>query len=492
MVEGTVERVELFEDRVTVTRCVVVDEQGSLHVGPLSPLVRETALSLHFDDPAGFAQQVAVQRKTVAPPEVGESLADERAAQIARVASLQSAHALAAHRVEQARLRAALARQSIGRAYRAPGEAKGLLAAARAQHEQVVQAIAQQSEAEQALARAREELEALELRQRSAHDDEPVVQAEIVGRVSAKPGTVVRLRYTLPCALWRPMHRATRQAEQVEWEVGAMVWNHTGEDWKQVELVCSTARPGAPSELPRLVDDRITAVKRSETVVVEARDEAVHVARQGEARAVDALPGVDDGGRVRAFTAHHRVDLPSDGRPVPVVLDRWSSTAQTRWVAAAERATQLVRLSRQVNAGPRPLLAGPVDLFGPNGALGRTEVGLVPPGEPFELPWQVSDEVVLHRDEKVEEQRSRGRTVREVRVTLRVSHLGDEPLQVELRERVPVSELASVRVSEATAEPPLSQDVDSDGLCAWSLRLEGGQTRELRLSYSVQLGAGVV
>ena len=53
----------------------------------------------------------------------------------------------------------------------------------------------------------------------------------------------ISLDYMVPCALWRPIHRATLDGGSLLFECEAAVWQATGEDWREVALSFSTARP---------------------------------------------------------------------------------------------------------------------------------------------------------------------------------------------------------------------------------------------------------
>ena len=71
----------------------------------------------------------------------------------------------------------------------------------------------------------------------------------------------LRVTYLVPCAVWRPAYRATLKqvegGEAVTVECEAVVWQRTEEDWKDVEMAFSTARPTLGASPPRLVEDRL-------------------------------------------------------------------------------------------------------------------------------------------------------------------------------------------------------------------------------------------
>jgi uncharacterized protein (TIGR02231 family) len=491
--------VELFEDRASVTRRVALPGPGRhvVAIEGISPLVSEHALEFA----GAVVEEAWVARERISRADADPTLARDLEAICEALRRPARAAEDAARRAEERVARLSTAERStlawLPRGL-AGDAAEAWLDALRVLGDGRVEAVQASLDRQLDVELRREELRQAEARLDEARVGTATWRARLGLRILVGAGqTELRVRYTIPCALWRPLHRAVLRPPEaggpwrVAWEVGAMAWNATGEDWTRVALVCSTARPGGFATPPVLTDDLVHPRKREREVVVEAREEVVQVARDGEAapRATE-LPGVDDGGEPRTFTAPAPVDLPSDGNPVHVRLEDWESDAQVGWLAHPERSSQFVLRSRQVNLGSRPLLAGPVELLragdGGQHAVGRGRVGLVPSGEPFALGWGSHDAVRVTRraDHKADRSLVRGYQTHRFAVTLRVAHLGDEPVTVELRERIPVSEIADVRVTA-------SEVADADGLCTWRLDLAPRATRTLVLNYTVEAPASV-
>lgn len=498
---GRVVRVELFEDRAAVTREVAVAEgRQQLRIGPLTPLVSERALSF----PGGadvVVEEARVERigstRTEADPATLRDL--ERRVREAEeaVGEARDAQKRSAGRLERAQ---ALVETALVATPRALVE----LEPPEAWVEQVRELIARTTTAREEDVAARQavqeraaERDKLRADLEAGRAGKPTVQGFLVVSVVAARAGSFSVRYTVPCAVWRPAHRAVLDGDQVRWEVRGICWNATGEDWSGVQLSCSTARPGDRAEAPTLTDDVLRTRRRPTEVVVEAREETVQVARERGTRAAREVPGVDDGGEPRTWLAPQPVDLASDGCPVVVTLEAWSTEARSRWVAMPERAAVAVRRTLQRNTGTRPLLAGPVELVaeaaGATVAIGRGRIDLVPPGEPFPLGWGSHDGLRLSR--RVEHESSTamitGRQRRETTVTVRVAHLGDEPCRLEIRERIPTSELKEVTVGSVRAEPALDAPMDGDGFCRWSLELAPGDIRKLELRYAIDAASNV-
>lgn len=336
--------------------------------------------------------------------------------------------------------------------------------------------------------------------------EEERADLEIDLQGSAGAACVLRVDYVVPGACWRPCHTArlfdaeSGKAAQVEMETDACVWQNTGEDWREVELVLSTERASLGVEPPRLASDVLRAVRRSETVVVEAREQEIETAGLGSAegapRAISAeLPGIDDAGEVQTWRAPERATVPSDGRPHRVRLGSFRGDAEVELVAFPELGPSVLLKSAQDNRGTGPLLAGPVDLVRSSGLCGRTSIRFVAPGERFELGWGPDADLRVSREVEALDEKSRmlsSWAVRRTLVRVKLSNLGAEPRKLSVTERLPVSEVEKVRISVDAERVTGRRKPDENGFLRWSVSLEPFGHDELELVWELRRHEDVV
>ncbi len=313
------------------------------------------------------------------------------------------------------------------------------------------------------------------------------------------PGNVeVTFEYTVPNALWRPVHSAQLADGKFHFESRASVWQNTGEDWNSVRLVFSTARASLGIEAPMLADDLLTAQKKNEKLIVQAREVVIQKAKVGSAAAPSQapktveLPGVDDGGEIRTLEAKGPCTVPSDGRPNTVPLFSFSATPQRRLVAYPELELRVFLTSVQKNEGKYPILAGPVELLLQNGFVGWTRVLFVAPGEEFRLSFGPDASLRLARTEKdrtVDATSTDWKTMSKT-VWLYLSSLGDEPRSVDIIERMPVSEIEQVKVALSKKTSPKPK-VDENGLATWTVELAPRSQAQLTFGYELSTAPGV-
>jgi uncharacterized protein (TIGR02231 family) len=322
---------------------------------------------------------------------------------------------------------------------------------------------------------------------------ETTIEVEVVTDRACRP--TITIDYMVPCALWRPIHRATLLGGTARFECEAAVWQATGEDWDDVELLFSTARPTQRAEPPQLTDDRLQVQRRQEKqVTVAVREEAIATTGEGaEAVRKAELPGVDDGGETRTLPGAARASIRASGLLHRVPVFAFDAPAEVDRIARPER-TVLVHLrSKQANTSPHPILAGPVELLRESGYVGRGELGFVAPGERFVIGWGADDGLRVRRELKEEREAARltGKQTITRTVTLSLSNLEALPATFTLEERIPVSELEQVKVELDDKKTSPAARPDAQGIVAWQLKLPARGTKTVTLAYRL-LAAGSV
>lgn len=300
--------------------------------------------------------------------------------------------------------------------------------------------------------------------------------------------------YQVPCALWRPSHlaRLDRRESRVIFHNSATVWQLTGEVWRDVRCRFSTARPARASSPPLLSDDVISARTKDrderKEVNVEAREVDIKDTGADGARAIDEMPGVDDGGEPLTLEALERVTIPSNGEPFRIDVGHQEFDAEIELVAFPQRAPVPHVRARGTWTAPYPLLAGPVLLMRENVFAGRALANFVASGDTFELGFGTESTVSVKRQEDTDHETTRltGRNNVKREVRLYLSNLGGDAIKLKVIERTPVSEIEDVEIKDFEGASP-----DKDGFCEFEIELEGKETRRHEFSYLVTYASNV-
>lgn len=308
--------------------------------------------------------------------------------------------------------------------------------------------------------------------------------------------------YQVPCALWRPEYTARLEAgEQIEvdWQSCGTVWQASGEDWPGVELSFSTARPTLGAELPLLDDDLLSARPKTDhekrVIEVSSRDEVIQKTSSApEEKRSDTPPGLEDGGQARTYKVPQRVDVPSDGRPHRLLFERWKAVAECGLVCLPEKAEFVFLRSLQSNSSNMPLLAGPVALIKNGGYVGRSKIGYVAQGEKFALSWGSEDGLVVLRDvvRRFEETGLRKHKKYDFTVKSYLANYTGEARKLELKERIPISEIEQVEIKLVKGKTSTGFQKDAQGLLAWQIELAPGEQKTIELAFEVGMPAKVI
>jgi uncharacterized protein (TIGR02231 family) len=508
-------RVTFFEDRAEVQRVASFDAAPGTQwvaIPGISPAMDDRSLQVGIEGPDGVMVLTArVFRRLHTPGALGREARDALAADalafdrdaeaLRRVAARQDA--------ERSRLDALLTqwRDAVSQippdahlpeglsswraAYDALCDRLSALTAARTQTAQAIE------DADRAASLARDRAAQADVLQPRC---EACVEAQIDAGAAGGPLTLTAT-YRLPCALWRPEHLARLRLSDpnaaratVEWTTWATTWQSTGEDWTDVTASFSTARPAQAAAPPLLQDDTLYTRPRSaeerSVITVHAHEQSIERAAQTS----PDMPGVDDGGQPLLLTSPHPVTIPSDGLPVRVEIDQrvWPVTVSRRVISALSDAAHLCARAIVPPSAQHPglpLLAGPVHIARDQGWIGRAKLDFTADGQELTLGFGTDDALRVRRTTDTERpQKFSGQCERRT-IHVFLSNLSDTPRDLDVIERVPVSEVKEVTVEPLPCDDPWQ--ADDDGFHRLSLTLAPNTHRQLTLRYEIRASSNV-
>jgi uncharacterized protein (TIGR02231 family) len=504
--------VTFFEDRAEVQRKARVRAApgaSAVRIEGVTPLVHDPSVQVKSPDAKLRVLAVRVERRIdhLPGPGAGEVAAIEEERDAARRRRQMAERVLQRSHADQSR--AQYLEQAWSQALRrVPDRASDELPALRAALEQIdgelVRGLDGAESAAAEVTRAQLDEARAEARLQLARTAQPravtLVEVQLQNDSGAAIEAALSLSYQTPCALWRPEHlarlsRADDGKDRIELTTFATAWQRTGEKWADVACRFSTARPARPASPPLLTDDvlvsrRKTPEERSK-VVVEAREQQINLAGLGRgARAVDEMPGVEDGGEPLWLSALRPASIASDGQPVRIEVGKLELACSAERVAFPELSPMVHVRATATLAGKSPLLAGPVLLVRRTEAVGRSRTRFVGAGEPFELGFGVDDGLRVRRQQS--EERETTPVVGTQKITrtveLYLSNLSGEARALTLGERIPVSEIdgLTIKLIDWQGEGP-----DKDGFVRARVELPAGATEKRTLRYRIEAPARI-
>ncbi len=344
----------------------------------------------------------------------------------------------------------------------------------------------------------------------------------------------VTLRYAVPGASWAPSYDARLHSDERSVDLGyfGMVRNATGEDWSNIELTLSTARPGlggsAPELRPWVVDvrqpegrDYGTYSKRAESAPAAARARTDLKDVAGEVSVVtsqflqdpanapvdqltyNATAEVQSNATSATFRIAGSVSILANNSVQRVSIASSKLTAVLQYDATPKLAEIAYLSAEAANTTDYPLLAGSMNTFLDDTFVATSRLKTVMPGEKFELHLGADEGIAIKRKLVTRFAENTGLTNNGARVTyeylITVTNnkrqpervVFKEPLPVSRQEKIVVKLIAPEEESVGTKTDPKEVNREEDGRLVWRLDLKPGEKREVPLKFSISYPADV-
>jgi len=337
------------------------------------------------------------------------------------------------------------------------------------------------------------------------------VNATAAGRIA------LTLSYAVPGASWTPAYDARVSTADRTVELGyfGVVRQNTGEDWREVTLTLSTARPslgGGPAPLtpwtldvftPRLpvaYDKRRegTASRSANTTMlgenVVLQSFAVAAAAAPEQDATVSTATVETAATSATFRIAAPTTIASDNAPQKVAVTTAKLAATAEYPAIPKRLPAAFLTAHVTNTSDFPFLAGALNVFLDGTFVAASQLRAVQPGEKFDLALGADEGIALKRTLVKRFAEDTGLTNGGRRVTyeflLSVQNNKKTAERVVLQDQLPVSRNEKIVVKHLAPDPK-DLKPDAEGLLKWTLDLKPGEKRELTLKFSIDHPADV-
>jgi len=334
---------------------------------------------------------------------------------------------------------------------------------------------------------------------------------------------VVELTYVVSGAGWQPLYDVrliqppnqptSQQTETLEIGYLAQVTQRTGEDWSDVTLTLSTARPALAETLPELdpwyigpVYARRRPLPRvmgmgapatspsmdKATVLASAEPEAVMDAEE-EFEAEVVVATVETSGAAVTYQVPGAVAVPADGAPHKATIARFELTPELDYVAAPKLVEAAYRRARVTNDTAYTLLPGPANLFAGDEFIGTTELELTAPNGELELYLGMDDRVRVERELKrreVDKKLLGNRRRLRYGYEISLENLLSTEAKVTLHDQIPVPRHEDIKVKLESAEPRPTERTELD-LLEWVFTLAPGEKQIVRFDFTIEHPRGM-
>ena len=209
---------------------------------------------------------------------------------------------------------------------------------------------------------------------------------------------------------------------------------------------------------------------------------------RGPALSDPYLPAVSAGGLDYVYQAPTRATIASSAKQVRIPLASQTFQASTFHEATPALAPTAFLRARVRNDGKRPLLRGPVTIFGDGELVGVGEIQTTGAGGDIELPLGADQDVKLVR-QVVPSTKTTGVIMKSEETTydvqIQVANYKKQKVTVEIADQVPRSPRDKVEVKLLGVQPAAKGAPDADGVDQWRVELGPGATQTLKLGYRI-------
>jgi uncharacterized protein (TIGR02231 family) len=336
-------------------------------------------------------------------------------------------------------------------------------------------------------------------------------------RVSApQAGSLdVALSYTVPGASWAPSYdaRVLSADRAVALSYFGIVRQSTGEDWKNVALTLSTARPGLGGAAPALsvwsldvfnpvlLREQAMNDRRREMTAKVAAPAAVNMQAFTTNAAADTLGAAEErdaemaratieaGATSASFKIAVASSVPSDNSPQKVPITSATLKASPEYLTVPKHLATAYLTAKVFNTSEFPLLAGAMNVFLDGTFVTTSALRTVMVGEKFDLALGADEGISVKHKRVNKFTEDTGLTNSGKRITyeylITVQNNKRTTERVIVADQVPLSRNEKIVVKQLAPTPGELKPTD-EGSLKWTLDLKPGEKRELTVKFAIE------
>jgi uncharacterized protein (TIGR02231 family) len=319
--------------------------------------------------------------------------------------------------------------------------------------------------------------------------------------------------YVVNCASWTPLYdlRVQSASKMIQINYLAEITQTTGEDWSNVHLILSTAKPGLGTLPPKLdpwyidipevsasgqmvggmmrrrIDSNpVPAAPMAAKASFDQVDESDTPMMQYAAETVVAE--VSQQGSVVTFQLGGGGNIPSDGNPhkAGILYDRFPCKLE---YIAMPRLLNFAYLQAKAQNLPdgATLLPGKANIFRDDMFVGTTNLTNIAPGQEFKLNLGIDEGIKIDR-ELIERQVDKKFIGGNRRITcayrLTIANLLATASQIQIDDQIPHSRNEQIKVKVTKVKPQIQPG--ELGRLSWEMDLPAKGTTEISYQFSIE------
>ncbi len=290
---------------------------------------------------------------------------------------------------------------------------------------------------------------------------------------------------------WTPFYeiRVDNLNEPVQLVYKANVSQNTGIDWKQIKMAFSSGNPQRNNNAPQLnpwwvgFQQPIGMNQRLQSKAAGVKMESMEASPIGSDMAV-----VEENQLTTSFIVNTPYDVYSNQKPQAVQLKQYQLPAKYSYFTAPRLDEAAFLVAKVSDWSKYNLLPGNANLIIDNNFAGSSYIN--PNSTEDNLTLSLGrDERIITKRERIDEEGSTsflgGSQKRIYTYEISVKNTRKEAVDIDVKEQFPISTEKDIEIKLLETS---SAKVNNDkGELSWNLNLKAGETKRLRVSYSVKL-----
>ncbi len=320
-------------------------------------------------------------------------------------------------------------------------------------------------------------------------------------RLSGPSGKArLNIAYEVYGASWYPAYDARLGTDRMlALNYFGVVNQSTGEDWTDVALTLSTARPSLGATVPELYPWRVEvqepvlyqtkAVRSVAAPAAMAMEAYAAGVMDNELRSEVATATVESEATSASFVVPGKITVASDNEPRKVAITTTSLPAVLNYQSVPKHNAVAFLSAKMKNTTDFPFLAGEVSTFLGGRFVATAPMKTVMPSEEFELPLGADEGISVKHQLVNRFNEDTGLTNKNRRITyeylITIQNNKTTAEKITFRDQYPISSNEKIVVKLLSPDEK-SATREADGKLVWTWDLKPGEKREARLKFSVE------
>ena len=328
---------------------------------------------------------------------------------------------------------------------------------------------------------------------------------EIAIEAAAKGRMTLEINYFIPGARWIPTYdvRVDSESSAVCLNYYGIITQKTGEDWKDVKLSLSTAKPHISGLLPELDPWYINF---QQPIFKQDRKGAMADTVMQEAYKLSSSPlelkqetaYAESRGTSVTFNIKKRETIAGKGEPFKTTITQEELQAKLSYICTPKLYEFAFLKAEIVNDTKYPFIEGEVSIFLGENYIGKSKIDdAIPIDKTFDLHLGVDERIHVERrliGEKTDKSFIGKKAVHSYTYRITIENLMKEEKRIIVHDQVPVARHPDIQVKLVRSVPAMvtKEDVqeESPGLLEWELSLPAQKTKTIEFEYSVAFPKG--